>query len=316
MEPGDAPQARHDENKNGASMFKGFSRRKAAIVLAAALLTLAAIPVGPAAASRDDDDRDRGACGRSRRVSLSVIGLTADQRLICFGEFNPAGASTIGQVSGLTGDASLVGIDFRPANNALYGVGNAGGVYTVNPDNAAATKVGQLSVALDGVSFGVDVNPAADALRVISNTGQNLRFVFATGVTATDTALTYPPSTAPAAGVTGAAYTNNDLDPNTGTTLYDLDSMLDQAAIQSPANSGQLVATGKLGVDTTPDIGFDIYSAVRDGTTVDVRGFASLKVGGQTRFYSIAIFTGKASPRGAFSPRNQVIGIAIPLNQR
>ena len=140
--------------------------------------------------------------------------------------------------------------------------------------------------------------------------------MFATGATTMDTALTYPPSTAPTAGVAGAAYTNNDLDPNTGTTLFDLDLMLDQVAIQSPANSGQLVATGKLGVDATPDVGFDIYSTVRNGTTVDARGFASLKVGGQTRFFSITLVTGKATPRGAFAPRNQVIGIAIPLNQR
>ena len=55
-------------------------------------------------------------------------------------------------------------------------------------------------------------------------------------------------------GVTGAAYTNNDFEPNpatakTGTTLFDIDTMLDQVVIQSPPNNGILVATGKLGVD-------------------------------------------------------------------
>jgi hypothetical protein len=66
-----------------------------------------------------------------------------------------------------------------------------------------------------------------------------------------------------ATGVTGAAYTNNDADPNTATTLYDIDSMLDQNVIQSPANSGLLAATSKLGVDTGPTVGFDIHSRVR-----------------------------------------------------
>lgn len=182
--------------------------------------------------------------GRDR---LRIIGLTADQRLVCFREDNPRGADDIGYVSGLSGDARLVGIDFRPANRALYGVGNAGGLYTIDPRTAVATLIGQLNVPLQGTSFGVDVNPAADALRVISDAGQNLRYSFATGATFTDGPLTYPP--AAAAGVTGAAYTNNDGDPNTATTLFDLDSTLDQVAIQSPANSGQLAATGKLGAD-------------------------------------------------------------------
>jgi hypothetical protein len=67
-----------------------------------------------------------------------------------------------------------------------------------------------------------------------------------------------PPPTA--LGVTGAAYTNNDADPNTGTTLFDIDSTLDQVSIQSRPASGQLAATGKLGVDTGPAVGSDIYT--------------------------------------------------------
>ena len=54
-----------------------------------------------------------------------------------------------------------------------------------------------------------------------------------------------------------------------------MDSMLDQTVIQWPANSGLLAATGKLGVDTGPAVGFDIYSTVRNGTTVDVKGLAA-----------------------------------------
>jgi hypothetical protein len=131
-----------------------------------------------------------------------------------------------------------------------------------------------------------------------------------------DGPLTYPPATTPATGVTGAGYTNNDSDPNTATTLYDIDSMLDQVAVQSPANSGQLVPTGKLTVDPTAQVGFDIYSTVRNGTTVDVRALASLVTGGEARLFSINLFTGKATLIGAFSSDDQVIGIAIPLNQQ
>ena len=116
--------------------------------------------------------------------------------------------------------------------------------------------------------------------------------------------------------MTGAAYTNNDADPNTATTLFDLDSALDQTVIQSPANSGQLAATGKLGVDASTTVGFDIFSAIRKGTTVDVRALAALTVEGRSRFYGVNLLQGRATSRGVFSTRNQVTGIAIPLDQR
>ena len=116
--------------------------------------------------------------------------------------------------------------------------------------------------------------------------------------------------------MTGAAYTNNDADPNTATTLFDIDSTLDQMAIQSPANAGLLAATGKLGVDTDATIGSDIYSTIRNGTTVDVEGFASLTAGGRSGFYSVQLLTGRATAQGAFHWKNQVTAIALPLNQR
>lgn len=309
-------------------MLERMALQRIAIVLAVIFAASAVVFVGPAIAGRegaqrgadcgsngrDDDGRDDYK-RRGRRGALSVIGLTADGRLICFTERNPDRATTIGQVSGLAGDTSLVGIDFRPANGALYGAGNAGGVYTLNTDTAVATKVAQLSVALAGAAFGVDVNPAADALRIVSDTGQNLRFSFAAGTTATDTALTYPPATAAATAVTGAAYTNNDADPNTGTTLFVIDAMLDQVAIQSPANSGQLVATGKLGVDAGARVAFDIYSTIRDDSTVGVRALAALTVDGQSGLYLISLLTGRAALLGTFSAQNQLIGLAIPLRQ-
>lgn len=84
---------------------------------------------------------------------------------------------------------------------------------------------------------------------------------------------------------------------------------------ESPANAGTLIPTGKLTVDTKADVEFDIYSTIRNGTTVDVQGLAALTVGGQAQFYKITLFSGKSTFRGAFAAQDQVIGIAIPLNQ-
>lgn len=56
----------------------------------------------------------------------------------------------IGMVSGLMSGDMLVGIDFRVQEGMLYSVSKAGGVYQIDTATAAATKVSQLTVALDG----------------------------------------------------------------------------------------------------------------------------------------------------------------------
>jgi len=261
-------------------------------------------------------DEEDGGNGNGRRLRL--IGLTMDQRLISFNENNPRNAGGIAFITGLRGgDTALVGIDYRVQDGFLYGVGNGGGVYRINANTAVATFVNSLTVTLSGTSFGVDFNPAADRLRIVSDNGQNLRHnVNAGDVTINDTALSYTPPTA-ATGITGAAYTNNDLDVNTGTTLYDIDSAMDQVVIQSPANSGSLAVNGKLTVDTNASVGFDIYSTIRNGTSVNAEGFATLTsaTDNNVRFYSISLFTGKATLRGTFISQNRVIDIAVPLDQ-
>jgi hypothetical protein len=290
-----------------------------------ALLT-AVIPLAvPSPAAATDQD---SFCGRradfGRTPRLTILGLTADQRLVKFNECRPGKLKEVGAVSGLQDlDKLLVGIDVRVQDGELYGLGDGGGIYTIDPDTAQAFKVTQLTIPLEGASFGVDFNPAADALRIISDTGQNLRHPFAGPLqfmTQTDGRLNYTPGTN-ALGVTGAAYTNNDLDPNTGTTLFDLDSTLDQVAIQSPPNAGSLVATGKLTVDAGSTVGFDSYTQLRKGVAVGNHAFATLVVNGTTGFYRINLLAGTAILIDNFSRdksddfSDPVVDIAIPLKQ-
>ena len=122
------------------------------------------------------------------------------------------------------------------------------------------------------------------------------------------------------AGVSAAAYTNNDLSPaspaTTGTTLFVLDATLDQIALQSPPNVGTLVATGKLTVDASALSGFDIYSTVRDNVTLRNRALATLvEADGTVGLYNIDVLTGKASSRGKLPAGTVVIDIAVPLYQ-
>lgn len=279
------------------------------------IFVLTAVSIVLGAQFANAGSREPGCGGRGHdfkdKQRLSIVGLTDDQRLVRFGECNPGRTKSAGAITGLVGDTTIVGIDFRVQNGKLYGVGNAGGIYIIDPATAAATLDSQLTVALSGTTFGVDFNPAADRLRVVSDTGQNLRHDLNTDTTANDTALAYVP--AAIATIAGAGYTNNDLDASTATTLFDVDTALDQVAVQSPANSGTLAPTGKLGLDVDAGAGFDVYTSLRNGVAVGNRAFAALSAAGVEGFYRVSLLTGKATLIGTFDV--PVVDIAIPLDQ-
>lgn len=288
--------------------------RKAVLVVA---LTAAVSSAFPAAGAWADGSKPVPSAVGQAHQSLTVLGLTTDQRLVEFPAGQPSKLDLLGRVSGLRGDTKVVGIDFRVQNHKLYAVGDQGGVYTLSTKNAKASKVSQLTVALAGTRFGVDFNPAANRLRVISDTGQNLRHNIddpaAPLTTTADGVLTNPttpPSTA--LGVTGAAYTNNDLDAATATSLFDIDTTNDRVSLQSPANAGSLAPTGNLGVNAGPSAGFDIYYAPKTGMN---SGFAALETGGAYRFYRVDILNGAATAVAAFPKNRQVFDIALPLAQ-
>ena len=111
----------------------------------------------------------------------SVV-LTASGKLASFNLDAPATLRTNVAVTGLQAGEVLLGIDFRPSDGNLYGVGNTSRIYTLDPNTGVATLKSTLVAdaadttlpfaSLDGTEFGVDVNPAADRLRVVGTFGQ------------------------------------------------------------------------------------------------------------------------------------------------
>jgi hypothetical protein len=115
---------------------------------------------------------------------------------------------------------------------------------------------------LDGQVFGVNFNPVADRLRVVSNAGQNLRINVDTGATTTDGALN--PGTP---SVTAAAYSNS-FAAACRTRLYVLDTTTRKLLLQDPPNSGTLTEIGDLGAASAnaDRAGFEVVTEV-DGTS-------------------------------------------------
>lgn len=106
-------------------------------VVAVSVAVVAALSV-PVLASADGHGGSR--TDHRGHQALTAIGLTADQRVVAFDVDRPSGSSAIGKVSGLRGDTKVVGIDFRVQNGKLYGVGDKGGVYTLDTSDGRAGR--------------------------------------------------------------------------------------------------------------------------------------------------------------------------------
>ena len=105
-----------------------------------------------------------------------VIGLTTTNALISFGAATPQNGSALTTITGLEGtNQRILAIDTRPTNGLIYGVSTDSKLYTLDAATGVATKVGNLSIALNGTAFGFDFNPMSDRIRVVSDAGQNLR---------------------------------------------------------------------------------------------------------------------------------------------
>lgn len=282
-------------------------------------------------------------CGSDDNPNLQALPagdllvLTATNQLISYDKTQPGVIRTSTTVSGIATGFAIVGIDFRPRdgqlyavarNNGMTGVPNEGRLYTINTQSGAATEVAILSahptdasdpytaLSASPATFAVDFNPAADALRVISSTGQNLRVVLnatpasvppvPVGATFTDGAIN-----GAAADISGGAYTNS-FDGTSTTRLFNINTTTDTLSLQDPPNNGTQVDAAPLGVNATGSVAFDIDAR-------NNRGFAVMTVGGVTGLYTVAIpdstatlpTASAATAVGTLNVPNPVVGMVL-----
>ncbi|MCU0867039.1 MAG: DUF4394 domain-containing protein [Planctomycetes bacterium] len=247
-------------------------------------------------------------------AAQNLIGLTADNRLLPLQVGTTLAAGPAVAISGLPAGTSLVGIDVRPATGRLYGLGSNSQLYVLDPNTGLATAVGApFATALSGSEFGFDFNPTVDRIRIVSDSGQNLRAHPDTGaVVAVDSALQFAPSD-PNAGMTpqiaASGYTNSVAGATT-TTLYNIDTGRDVLVTQIPPNSGTLNTIGSLGRDVIAVAGFDIAP--------DGRAFAALNTAGSTsgttQLFALDLGTGATSWLGTLqnaNPNARLRGLAL-----
>ncbi len=241
--------------------------------------------------------------------SVQIFATTSTGSLLQFDSAAPGTIVANNILSGLQGGESLLGIDFRPANLLLYGIGSTGRAYTINTSNGQATQVGLAGLfSLSGMSFGVDFNPVPDRIRVVSDADQNLRLNPNDGsLTMADGTLAFATGDVNQGqnpNVVGAGYTNSFAGSMT-TTLYGIDSNLDILVIQNPPNNGTLNTVGGLGVNTTATVGFDIAFPGN-------AAFAAFQApGGFSSLYNVNLATGNSTLVGAIGQGQVITGLAV-----
>ncbi len=214
---------------------------------------------------------------------------------------NPvSGTSNSVALVGMSAGEQVVGLDFRPANGALYAVTNQSRMLTINTASGAVTAIGTgISPALSGTNFGFDFNPTVDRIRLVSDSGQNLRLHPDTGaIAATDINLN--PGTP---SVSAAAYTNN-FASSTATQLFVIDTANNNLYLQNPPNNGTLVLVGSLGVTASAMNGFDIGGNSN-------QAYAILNVNNVQAVYKINTATGAASKVVDFSPNVTAMAVGL-----
>jgi len=194
------------------------------------------------------------------------------------------GSKVVGafRVAGVEG--TLMGLDYRPSQNTLYGLSDTGKIYTISIggiNGTGATLVGSLGASFDGgVQALADFNPVVDALRVIGSNDQNFAVVNSNGgnlnQTVPQSLMSYALGDVQAgidANLTAGAY-NNNLAGATSTIFYALDYARDTmvtiadltATGSSNTGGGKLKTIGKIvdpqgaPINILPMAGIDIYT--------------------------------------------------------
>ncbi|MBN7810472.1 DUF4394 domain-containing protein [Algoriphagus sp. H41] len=234
---------------------------------------------------------------------VNFTALAEGNLLLYFEGGNLSTPSKTVNITGLASGESIISVDYRPATGQLYGLSSGSRIYFINENSGAATALGAaaFSPAVEGDRASIDFNPTVDRLRLVTESGQNLRLHPETGVVvATDGRING--GTSPKIGA--VAYTNS-MSGATSTVLFDIDLSSDKLYQQVPPNDGGLVEVGDLGIDMEGSVDLDILPDNSLALAVNRSDM-------DTRLYSIDLASGKATWVGVFS--QPVISLAFKTN--
>ncbi|NVO29842.1 DUF4394 domain-containing protein [Hymenobacter lapidiphilus] len=259
-------------------------------------------------------------------VTGNLAYALAGGNLLSFDTDLPGVIRTSVGITGVATGQTLVGMDVRPLNNALYALGynattQTGQLYTINAATGVATNISgttNLALPLGTGSVAFDFNPTVDRIRVEGVNRANFRLNPNDGTAApiVDGTLAYATGDANAAAtpaIGSVAYTNSYSGPGnpTGSTarttqLFAYDEALNILANQNPANAGTLATVGASGVTVVagPNVDMDIYSTAEGTNTAYL--VATTGTSASSSLYNLNLTTGTAS-----GPRQIGLGLTV-----
>ena len=258
----------------------------------------------------------------SSAQAVQITGLTTTNTLVSFDSATPGTIISTVPLSGIVGGDAVVGIDYRPIDGLLIGLGynsvtGTARVYSITAGVATSINANTLNIGTGLVRVMADFNPTANALRVTTSaaTGNNLRIpTGGTGALTTDTDLN-PANT----GIRATAYARNNAGGGTSgaTTLYEIDgtnnALVTQGSVDFFTGSGTSPNTGTLtnvstlnGVTGSTIVGFDIFNA--PGTAAASAGTAYVAT--STTLSTLNLATGVATSNGTIGSSLTIVDIA------
>jgi hypothetical protein len=300
------------------SVASGYTRLARATLVAATVAT-AIVAVGCSHFESEDEGAPR---------KETVWAVTDAAELISFNAGQPRRVLERKPLVGLPAGEHLVGIDYRVSRGVLYTLSSGGVLYTIDTASGRLSRLGNApAIKLEGKRFGFDFNPVADRIRVVSDSGMNLRLHPETGaVAAADPTLhsgddgarlaSLGVAGAAVPSITAAAYTYNKANDKI-TTNYAIDAQAGTLVMQgsregvTPAvspNTGRLTTVGALGTGPVDDASFDI-------SDLDNTALAALRskdrARGRTQLYLVDLQSGRATAIGTVGDGRALWGMAI-----
>ncbi len=255
----------------------------------------------------------------------TIYAVTATNQLIQFNAGQPQKTLSAKALTGLAAGDTLLGIDYRVAKGQLFGLGTSGQLYRIDTKTGAASTVGTpVGLPVGASEWGFDFNPTVDRIRLVSNTGFNMRLHPDTGAIVDsdpntpglqlDGRLAFDAADVnanKAPSVVAAGYTYNK-DNDKITTNYALEGSLGILVHQgtkegvqpvvSP-NTGRLYTVGSLGIGP-------FEKATLDISDVSNTAYSAITAGGKSVWYRIELATGQATRIGSIAG-GPVVGAAI-----
>lgn len=220
-------------------------------------------------------------------------------------------------ITGLQVGETISGIDYRPANNQLYGIGSqASGtlaqLYRIDTVTGAATAIGSTFALTASQVVGMDFDPVNDVLRVISNVGSNRRVNPDTGAVTVDTNADYAPGD-PNAGTGNVphalAYSNN-VSGATSTTLYGITYANQVILVTVGSPNGTPVSPNTGQMFTVAGSGLNNYFNFTTGMDITSAGTAYAVLNSPVRLYTVNLSNATLTLLGNF-PTGTISDLAV-----